>query len=59
MALFIRLIYSLSLIKFKILKVYIENNLANSFIRLFKSPAKASIFFDKKLDKNLKLCINY
>ena len=46
-------IYSLSLVKLKILKIYIKNILANNFIRLFKSLTKASIFFDKKLNKSL------
>ena len=52
-------IYSLELIKLKMLKTYIENNLANSFIRPSKFFAKTPIFFDKKLDKSLRLCINY
>ena len=43
-------IYSLGPIKLEILKAYIENNLANSFIRLSKSPTKAPILFDKKLE---------
>lgn len=38
-------IYSLETIKFKILKVYIEINLANNFIRLFKSLIDIFIFF--------------
>ncbi len=36
------------------LKAYVENNLANSFIRPSKSPTKAPILFDKKLDGSLK-----
>lgn len=40
------LIYSLILVKLKILKTYIEVNLANSFIMSSKSPAKIPIFFD-------------
>ena len=47
------LIYSLSLVKLKILKAYIKNNLANSFIKSFKSPTKAPIFFNKKLNRRL------
>ena len=43
----------------EILKAYIENNLANSFIRPFKSPIGALILFDKKLDNSLRLCVNY
>ena len=43
----------------EILKAYIENNLINGFIRLSKSLVGALIFFDKKSDNNVKLCINY
>ena len=43
----------------KILKTYIENNLANSFIKSFNSFARAPIFFDKKPDKSLRLYIDY
>ena len=52
-------IYSLSLVKFEILKVYIKNNLANDFIRSSKSLVRVLIFFDKKSNGSLKLCINY
>lgn len=52
-------IYNLGLVKLKILKTYIENNLANSFIRPSKSFARASIFFNQKLDRSLRLYINY
>ena len=52
-------IYSLGPVKLEILKTYIKDILANGFIRPFKSPAGASIFFDKKLDGNLKLCVDY
>ena len=37
-------IYSLDLVELKILKVFIKNNLVNSFIRPFKSLAEAFIF---------------
>lgn len=40
-----RPIYNFKLIKFKILKIYIETNLANGFIHLSKSPARAFILF--------------
>lgn len=40
------LIYNLRLMKFKTLKTYIKVNLANGFLQSFKSPARASIFFD-------------
>ena len=39
------LIYSLEPVKLEILKIYIEINLANNFIWLSKSFAKAFIFF--------------
>ena len=52
-------IYNLESVELEILKTYIETNLANSFIRSFKSLAKAPIFFDKKLNNSLQLCINY
>ena len=52
-------IYSLGLMKLETLKAYIKNNLANSFIRLFKCPAGVSIFFNKKLDGSLRLCVDY
>ncbi len=52
-------IYSLRPMKLEILKAYIENNLANNFIRPSKSPARASIFFDKKPDGSLRLCVDY
>ena len=53
------LIYSLRLVELEILKTYIENNLANSFIRLSKSFAGAYIFFDKKPNKSLRLYVDY
>ena len=52
-------IYSLDPIKLETLKTYIKTNLANSFIWPFKSLARALILFDKKLDKNFHLCIDY
>ena len=48
-------IYSLSLVKLEILKTYIKKNLANSFINLSKSLTKIPIFFNKKLDRSLRL----
>ena len=53
------LIYSLGLVELKTLKVYIKNNLDNSFIKSFKSLAKASIFFNKKPNGSLRLCVDY
>ena len=51
-------IYSLDPVELEMLKVYIENNLVNGFIKSFKSPAKVLILFDKKPDSNLKLCVD-
>ncbi len=53
------LIYSLGLVELEILKVYIKNNVAHGFIRPFKFPARPPIFFDKKPDGNLRLCMDY
>ena len=52
-------IYSRKLVEFRILKLYIENNLVSGFIRPSKSLVKALIFFDKKPDRRLRLLINY
>ncbi len=52
-------IYSLSLVELEILKTYIKNNLANGFIKPSKSPVGAPILFDKKLDRSLRLCLDY
>ena len=53
------LIYSLGPVKLKTLKTYIETNLVNGFIQLFKSLARASILFDRKLNRSLRLYIDY
>ena len=52
-------IYSLGLVELETLKTYIRTNLANGFIQPSKSPIKAPILFDRKLDKSLQLCVNY
>ena len=52
-------IYSLNLVEWETLKIYIENNLGNSFIKPFKSPVEALIFFNKTPNRSLKLRINY
>ena len=52
-------IYSLGPIELETLKTYIETNLKNGFIRSSKSPAGAPIFFDKKPDDSLQLCVDY
>ena len=53
------LIYSLSLVELKTLKIYIKTNLANGFIRPLKSPAGVPIFFIQKQDGSPHLCVNY
>ena len=53
------LIYSPGLVKLEILKTYIKINLANNFFQPFKSLAEAPILFDKKLDRSLRLHIDY
>lgn len=40
------LMYSLSLVKLKTLKIYIKTNLVNDFIQLFKSFTGVHILFD-------------
>ena len=52
-------IYSLGPVELETLKTYIKTNLANNFIRPFKSPARTSIFFNRKPDKSLCFCVNY
>ena len=52
-------IYSLSLVELETLKTYIKTNLANGFIWPSKSLARAPIFFDRKLDRSLCLCVDY
>ena len=52
-------IYSLGPMVLETLKAYIKTNLANGFIKLFKSPARAPIFFDPKPNGSLCLCIDY
>ena len=54
-----RPIYSLGPVELKTLKIYIEINLANSFIRPSKSPADAPILFVCKLNGSLQLCVAY
>ena len=52
-------IYSLRLVEFKMLKTYIETNLANGFIWPSKLPAGAPILFIRKKDSSLWLCVDY
>ncbi len=53
------LIYALHLVELETLKVYIKTHLKTGFIRPSKSPVSASIFFDKKPDRSLCLCMDY
>ena len=52
-------IYNLSPTKLEVLREYIDENLANGFIRHSKSPAGAPIFFVKKKDASLRLVVDY
>ena len=52
-------IYSLGPVELEILKTYIKTNLANGFIKFFKSLARASILFDKKSNGSFQICVDY
>ncbi len=52
-------IYSLGPMELETLKAYIENNLANGFIRCSKFLTKTPILFDKNPDSSLRLCVDY
>ena len=52
-------IYTLGPVELETLKTYIKTNLANGFIRSPKSLAGAPIFFDRKPDRSLRLCVDY
>ena len=52
-------IYNFGPVELEILKAYIENNLANNFIKPSKFPAGVPIFFDKKRDGSLRLYMDY
>ena len=52
-------IYNLSEPETKALQEYIEENLTKGFIRHSKSPAGAPVFFVKKKDGSLRLCVDY
>lgn len=53
------LIYSPKPVRLEISKAYIKINLANSFIKSFKSLIKTSIFLDYKLNKSFCFSVNY
>ena len=52
-------IYCLSPVELETLKTYIETHLKTGFIGPSKSPAGATILFDKKTDGSLRLCVDY
>ena len=52
-------IYSLRPVELETLKTYIQINPANGFIWSSKSPIRAPIFFNKKLDRSLCLYVDY
>ena len=54
-----RPIYSLGPMELETLKAYTKTHLKTGFSRPSISPASAPIFFDKKPDKILRLCIDY
>ncbi len=45
--------------KLEILKAYIKNNLVNNFIKFSKFSAGDPIFFNWKLDRSLRLYVDY
>ena len=53
------LIYTLRPVELKTLKTFIETYLKTRFIQSFKSTASAFILFDKKVDSNLHLYVDY
>lgn len=57
--LYYRFIHSLDLVELKTLKTYIETNLMNSFICLFKSSTDALILLDQKSDGSFYFYVNY
>lgn len=57
--LFYNPIYSLGSIKLEMLKIYIEINVANSFIKPFKLSAGILILFIKKKKSSFWLCVDY
>lgn len=54
-----RLIYSLSFVELETLKAYVKTHLKTEFIQSSKSPASATLLFDKKLDRSLRLYMHY
>ncbi len=52
-------LYNLSQYQLKTLRGYIDENLANGFIRPSKSSAGAPVLFTPKHDGTLRLCVDY
>ena len=52
-------IYNLSPVELETLREYIDENLANGFIRHSRSPGSAPIFFVKKKNGSLRLVVDY
>ena len=52
-------IYNLSQNKLVALREYLDENIAKNFILQSKSQTSASIFFVKKKDGSLQMCLNY
>ena len=52
-------IYSLGPVELETLKTYIKINLANGFIQPSKFPVRAPILCDRKLNRSLRLCMDY
>ncbi len=52
-------LYNLSEYQLKTLREYIDENLANRFIRTFKSSAGAPVLFTPKPDGTLRLWVDY
>lgn len=52
-------IYTLNPVELEILKIYIKTHLKTEFLWASKSPADASILFDKKSDSSFCLYVNY
>ena len=52
-------IYSMSPTELEVLRKYIEDHLQKGFIRHSQSPYGAPIFFVKKADGSLRLCVDY
>jgi len=52
-------LYDMSQDELRVLKKYLENNLAKDFIQASSSPAASSILFVKKPSGGLRFCVNY